>query len=126
MLPFSSFRCVLLLGLLTLASLSAGCVHHKRMIRPADETVPNEATKVSQPTYIIEPPDVLVINAAGLVPRPPYLIGAVDILSINVTEGPKQLALIPDQPINGLFAVSPEGTVTLGFTYGSVSVSGLT
>jgi polysaccharide export outer membrane protein len=71
---------------------------------------------VVQPNYVIEPPDVLMIDAVRVVPMPPYHIEPLDTLAIMVTE------TLPQQPIAGLYTVEPEGTVNLGFTYGSVQV----
>jgi polysaccharide export outer membrane protein len=82
--------------------------------------VPRELKKVSLPTYVIEPPDILNIDAVRLVPRPPYRIAALDALGIQVTN------TLPDQPIAGVYTVEVDGTVHLGFTYGSVPVLDLT
>jgi polysaccharide export outer membrane protein len=87
--------------------------------------VPNEAARVSQPTYTVEPPDILFINAFNLVPQPPYLISALDVLSIQVTYGDKRLPLLENEPIAGTFVVSPDGKVDLGYSYGAVSLVGL-
>jgi polysaccharide export outer membrane protein len=72
------------------------------------------------PPYVIEPPDIIKIDAVRLIPRPPYLIEPLDTLMIQVAE------CLPNQPINGIFPVSPDGLVSLGFTYGTVRVVGLT
>jgi len=77
---------------------------------------PNESTRVVMPNYVIEPPDVLMIDAVRAVPLPPYRIEPLDALAILVTE------TLPQQPIAGLYTVEPEGTINLGFTYGSVQV----
>jgi len=69
---------------------------------------------------VIEPPDTLIIDATRLIPKPPYRIEPLDVLGIRV-EG-----TLPEQPIDGLYAVEPEGTVTLGFNYGKAAVVGLT
>ena len=82
--------------------------------------VPHELAKVSLPPYVIESPDILTINALKLVPRPPYKIEPLDSLGIRVTE------TIPEQPIQGIYAVEPNGKVNLGFNYGSVFVQGMT
>src|SRR3954447_6578998 len=70
---------------------------------------PRESAKVVYSDYIIEPPDVLLIDAVRVVPRPPYHIEPLDTLAILVTE------TLPQQPIQGLYAVEPEGTINLGF-----------
>jgi protein involved in polysaccharide export with SLBB domain len=82
--------------------------------------LPRELHKVSLPPYQIEPPDVLLINAIRMVPRPPYRIESPDTLVIDVTP------TLERRPISGLYVVEPEGTVNLGFSYGSVPVAGLT
>jgi polysaccharide biosynthesis/export protein len=82
--------------------------------------IPREICKVSLPPYTVAPPDVLVIDAARLVPKPPYRVEALEVLVIQVTD------TLPNQPINGPFVVTPEGTVNLGYGYGTVRVQGLT
>jgi polysaccharide export outer membrane protein len=77
---------------------------------------PTESARVVMPNYIIEPPDVLMIDAVRVVPMPPYRIDPLDTLAIMVTE------TLPQQPIAGMYVVEPEGTINLGFTYGSVQV----
>ncbi len=86
----------------------------------ADRPLPNELWKVSHPAYRIEPPDILLLDAIRMVPRPPYVVQPLDVLTIQVT------GTRPDQPINGIFTVSPDGTISLGFGYGLVRVSGMT
>jgi polysaccharide export outer membrane protein len=98
-------------------ALSGGCALPQQC-QPAD--VPRELKKVSLPPYVIEPPDILTINAVRLVPRPPYRIAALDALGIQVTK------TLPNAPIAGVYAVEPDGTVDLGFTYGTVRVIDLT
>jgi len=82
--------------------------------------IPREINKVSLPPYTVAPPDVLVIDAARLVPKPPYRVEPLEVLLIQVTD------TLPNQPINGPFVISPEGTVNLGYGYGTVRVQGLT
>lgn len=79
--------------------------------------VPHELAQVTMPDYVIHPPDILVIDALRVIPQPPYRIEPLDSLVIQVTE------TFPDQPIAGLYVVEPEGTVNLGFNYGSVRVA---
>ncbi|TWT33822.1 BlaR1 peptidase M56 [Posidoniimonas corsicana] len=67
--------------------------------------------------YVIEPPDVLLVNLLKIVPKPPHKIEPFDGLLIRVTNA--------NEPIGDAFAVSPEGTVDLGPTYGKVKVIGL-
>jgi polysaccharide export outer membrane protein len=78
--------------------------------------IPNEAEKISHPTYVIEPPDTLLIDAVRLIPRPPYKVQPLDALAIKVTK------TLPNEPIESIFEVDPSGNVDLGFTYGSVSI----
>jgi polysaccharide export outer membrane protein len=88
--------------------------------RPADPDVPRELTKATIPEYVIEPPDILLIDAVRVVPLPPYRIQPLDALAVMVTEA------LPQQPIQGIYAVDPDGTINLGFSYGSVRVVDLT
>jgi polysaccharide export outer membrane protein len=87
---------------------------------PGPGPVPTELQKIMHAPYVIEPPDVLYIDAVRIVPKPPYCIEPLDILLIQVAE------TLPNQPIAGPFSVSPDGTVNLGYSYGSVRVAGLT
>lgn len=81
--------------------------------------LPRELWKESLPPYIIEPPDTLVIEAIRMVPLPPYRVEPLDVVVIQVAE------TLPNQPISGNYAVGPDGTVNLGFSYGAVRVAGL-
>lgn len=74
----------------------------------------------SHPAYTVAPPDILLLDAQRLIPRPPYRVEPLEVLFINVA------GTLPNQPILGQFVISPEGTVNLGFDYGTVRVSGLT
>jgi polysaccharide biosynthesis/export protein len=82
--------------------------------------IPTELAKVSMPSYVIEPPDILLLDPIRLVPKPPYRIEAFDQLVIQVSN------TLPDQPISGIYQVTPDGTISLGFSYGTVRVGGLT
>lgn len=91
--------------------------------------VPTETSMESLPEYIIAPPDVLLIDAVRLVPRPPYRIAPLDALVIQVQlfgKDDRREQLIPGQPIAGIYRVEPEGSVNLGFDYGSVLLAGKT
>jgi polysaccharide export outer membrane protein len=67
----------------------------------------------------VESPDILLIDAIRLVPKPPYRISPLDSIVVQ--------ANVPaEEPIGGLYVVDPEGTVNLGFSYGSVMVVGMT
>ncbi len=87
---------------------------------PPPPPLPRELAKTTLPPYIIEPPDVLFIDAVRIIPKPPYRIEPLDVLLIQVAE------TLPNQPIGGPFPVSPDGTVNLGYSYGSVRVAGQT
>jgi polysaccharide export outer membrane protein len=82
--------------------------------------IPTEKNPVSHPPYTVAPPDILLIDSARLIPKPPYKIEPMEVLLVQVTD------TLPQQPINGPFTVSPEGTINLGYSYGSVRVQGLT
>jgi polysaccharide export outer membrane protein len=82
--------------------------------------VPRELAKVSLPPYVIESPDILLIDAIRLIPLPPYRVEPLDALAIRVVEA------LPEQPISGVYSVEADGTVNLGFSYGTVRVVGMT
>jgi protein involved in polysaccharide export with SLBB domain len=82
-------------------------------------TMPHELAKVSLPPYVIEPPDVLLIDAVRLLPRPRYKLEPMDLIGIQAVNTP------PNQPIAGTYAISPEGTVNLRYSYGVVPVAGM-
>jgi polysaccharide export outer membrane protein len=84
-----------------------------------DDSQPHELAKINLPEYVIEPPDILKIDALYLIPLPPYKVQSLDVLAIRVTK------TIPDEPIAGLYSVEPDGTINLGFSYGTVKVAGL-
>ncbi len=81
--------------------------------------VPTELQKLSHPPYMIEPPDVLFIDPIRMVPRPPYVVQPLDVVRIRVAD------TLPKQPIDGTYTVAPDGTINLGFSYGTVRVGGL-
>lgn len=78
--------------------------------------LPRELCKTTMPEYVIEPPDILMIEAVRVVPLPPYKIEPMDSLAIYVTDA------LPQQPVQGVFPVDPDGTINLGYSYGSVRV----
>jgi len=82
--------------------------------------LPTELQKVTLPAYVIEPPDILYLDAVRLVPKPPYRLQPLDSLVIGATE------TFPDQPIAGTYIIAPEGTIALGFGYGTLRVVGMT
>jgi polysaccharide export outer membrane protein len=123
---------LVLLGMSVTCLLGLGCRAGPDGPEPGLAGIPTELAKVSHPDYTIAPPDVLLIDAVTLIPRPPYRIAPLDGLLIRATrpvekEGKEDGgALIPGQPIDGLYRVEADGTVNLGFTYGSVQLRGLT
>jgi polysaccharide export outer membrane protein len=82
--------------------------------------IPTELAKVSFPAYRVGPPDILILDAVRLLPRPPYRIEPLDVLTVVVT------GTLEKTPIAGKFTVTPDGTINLGFGYGSVQVVGKT
>jgi polysaccharide export outer membrane protein len=111
-----------LLTLLAIVACSlTGCqtfrAHHSP---PPVPEMPRELSKFRLPEYVIEPPDILLVDAVSLIPKPPYRVGPGDALVIRVPGAPEL------DPIDGLYPIEPEGTVTLGASYGSVEVAGLT
>jgi polysaccharide biosynthesis/export protein len=82
--------------------------------------IPTEINRVSLPPWRVAPPDILMIDAARFVPKPPYNIEPLEVLLIKVT------STLPNEPIDGPFTVTPEGTINLGFGYGTVRVQGMT
>lgn len=107
----------LLWGAVLLGAIGSGCTHRQCI---APEPVPHELAKVPLPPYVIESPDILLINAIRVIPKPPYRIEPLDALGIRVVEA------LPDQAITGVYGVESDGTVNLGFSYGSVYVRGMT
>jgi polysaccharide biosynthesis/export protein len=124
----TTYRASLVVRLASLVAVSllcagaAGCVS----TRPdagadlCDCDLPRELTKTTLPTYVIEPPDILYIDSVRLIPKPPYHIEPLDVLAIIVPNAPQTA------PIAGMYTVEPDGTVNLGFTYGSVRLEGMT
>lgn len=111
LIPFAA-RC-LVVGCLT----AIGCFGHTPSETPA---VPHELAMLPHPPYVIEPPDILLVDAIRLVPRPPYRIAALDSIVVQV------IGLPPEEPISGVYPVAPDGTINLGFSYGSIPVTGMT
>lgn len=98
-------------------------------VRPApkaeqvdDVLLPKELNKVTMPAYTVEAPDILLIDAQRLIPLPPYRVEPLDVLYLYAPG-----AVPPNDPINGPYAVDPDGTINLGATYGgSMRVNDLT
>lgn len=88
-----------------------------------DAPVPKELNKVSLPPYVIEAPDIILIDAIRIIPLPPYRVEPLDVLYVNAKEGTVYLT----DPINGLYAVDPDGTINFGPNYGgTIRVADLT
>ncbi len=129
---FALFPGFLLLAGLILFCGSIGChtMPHGEVIQEmsmgdpafgsACDTTPRELAKVILPTYRVEPPDVLIIDAIHVVPRAPYHLRTLDTLAIDVQ------GTLPESPISGVYMIEPGGRVNLGFSYGSVEVTGKT
>lgn len=78
--------------------------------------VPVEMSKVTHPEYVIEAPDILQISSIQAVPRQPYKIQSFDTLAVTV------LNTLPNNPIEALYVVGPEGFIDFGPTYKRVKV----
>jgi protein involved in polysaccharide export with SLBB domain len=87
---------------------------------PPNQPLPTELLRTTHAPHRVAAPDILHIEALRLVPKGPYKLEAMEVLSIEVTD------TLPKQDIKGLFMISPEGTINLGFNYGLVRVGGLT
>jgi polysaccharide export outer membrane protein len=86
---------------------------------PGHGFIPTELQKLAQPPYRIEPPDILLLDTIRMAPRPPYIIAPLDSLQVRVA------GTLPEQPIDGVFLVGPDGAINLGYSYGFVRVAGL-
>ncbi|HMP18486.1 MAG TPA: hypothetical protein PKD72_15780, partial [Gemmatales bacterium] len=109
------FRCITFMGLVALLG-SLGC-----QSCPCDDAhfvpdVPRELSMVTHPTYTIAAPDILLVDAIRVVPLPPYKLSPMDAVAINV---PKAL---PNEPLQGVFTIEPDGGVNLGASYGKVTI----
>jgi polysaccharide export outer membrane protein len=82
---------------------------------PVQANLPKELQKVSHPTYVVETPDILIINATRVIPLPPYRVEPLDQIYVVVQN---TLALEPDERINGIYPIDPDGTINLGAFYG--------
>ena len=112
-------RCAALVALTLVCAGSVGCVSCQPDAAFCDNGLPRELAKSTQPPYTIEPPDILLIDALRVVPLPPYRVEPLDSLVIQANG-------LATAPISGLYPVDTDGTVNLGFSYGSVRVVGLT
>jgi polysaccharide export outer membrane protein len=104
----------------TLTFTGCECLSCCRRTEHCIPDLPRELCKTTMPEYVIEPPDILLIEAVRIVPLPPYHVEPMDSLAIYVSDA------LPQQPIQGIYPVDPDGTINLGFTYGTVKVIDLT
>ena len=81
---------------------------------------PRELDMKSHPPYTVAPPDILLIDAIRLVPKGPYRLEPMEVLQITVADK------LPNEPIAGTYMITPEGTINLGYNYGTIRVGGLT
>ncbi len=118
----------ILAGVLAVVLAGAGCrgwhpVRAEPRVPPhtaVPEDTPRELFKAILPTYMIEPPDILMIDAVHVVPKAPYRLKTLDVLAIQVR------GALPDAPIEGIYPIGPGGSIDLGYTYGSLKVTGMT
>jgi polysaccharide export outer membrane protein len=82
--------------------------------------LPTELHRVSLPAYRVAPPDILFLDTVRMLPKAPYRIEPLDVLTVQVA------GTLEKQPIAGRFVVSPDGTINLGYGYGTVHVGGMT
>lgn len=81
---------------------------------------PRELDRVSLPPHKVAPSDILLIDLVRMALRPPYHVQPLETLVVTATD------TLPGEPIGGPFVISPDGTINLGYSYGSVHVAGLT
>jgi len=98
----------------------SGMPMHGTMMPPPGGPLPTELQRSLHAPHRVAPPDILILEALRLVPRGPYRLAPMEVLQIEVPDA------LPRQEIKGLYMISPEGNITLGHTYGSVRVGGLT
>jgi polysaccharide biosynthesis/export protein len=88
---------------------------------PGPRPMPTELVPSSHAPYRVAPPDILLIDAMRVVPKGPYRLEPLETLMVNVSD------TLPGQPItNQPLLITPEGTINLGYNYGTVRVGGLT
>lgn len=113
-----TWQYLFLLAVVVATTGLTGCASH-RVVVPAEQ-MPRELNKTTQPDYRIEPPDVLLVEMVTAIPKPPYKVQPLDSLLLSALDAP------PDSPINGVYPVELDGTLSLGPFYGSIPVAGLT
>ena len=104
--------------------MDGGMVHPGGMPGGAPDVggppLPVELTMSSHPPHRVAPPDILKIDALRLIPRGPYRLSPLETVQVTVSD------TLPNQPITGNFLISPDGTLNLGYGYGTVRIGGLT
>lgn len=102
------------------AAQKAKAEHHEPLVQPEEKcpelNLPKELNKISMPPYMVETPDILIINATRVIPLPPYKVQPMDQLYV-VVQNSLNLP-IPEQRINNVFAIDPDGTINFGAGYG--------
>ncbi|QVL34471.1 polysaccharide biosynthesis/export family protein [Telmatocola sphagniphila] len=89
--------------------------------QPYNGNLPRELDMVTMPEYQIEPPDILRIDAIRVLPQLPYKVEPLDGLFIQVANSN------PEEPINTVYIVEPDGSVNLGPSYGGpIKLQGMT
>jgi len=116
----------LLFVALVVCALSAGCQsldvgpYSTLLVEQPSIDAPRELDKATLPRYTVEPPDILSIDAVNLIPKAPYRLKPLDALQLAVR------GTLPDEPIEGAFALEPGGIINLGPPYGAVNVLNMT
>jgi polysaccharide export outer membrane protein len=125
---FAAFPIVLLAGLgcqsLPQPKQHQNLLNHgsqkQPFVQPEDSypelNLPKELNKVSLPPYMVESPDILIINATRVIPLPPYKVQPMDQVYVVVAN--TLSSVIPEERINSVYAVDPDGTINLGSGYG--------
>jgi protein involved in polysaccharide export with SLBB domain len=82
--------------------------------------LPTELNKTAHAPHRVAAPDILYIEALRMVPRGPYRLEPMEVLQIEATDS------LRGQPIKGLYMISPEGKINLGYSYQPIQIGGLT
>jgi polysaccharide biosynthesis/export protein len=114
--------CLLALVCCLAGLISTGCRHTVKVCEAdmVSNFIPRELQKQPIPEYVIEPPDILLVDAVAVIPKPPYRVAPGDILLARVANA------FESDPISGAFPIEPDGTINLGASYGSISITGKT
>jgi len=139
------FATCLTLFIVLMAATGCHSMHKRHAISAQAEEVaikptstPRELCKTTLPTYRIEPPDILDIEAVRLVPKADYRLNTSDSIRVQVSRttfnrlvpGDSVTVRVPGAPgvapIDGIYLIQPDGNVSFGSPYGSVSIGGST